>query len=97
MQNEENDSMKIVRLGQKEFEGSWSKGTYLTVVFLAVIVIAIAALWPRADKPEQAAPAVTNQVTSNQQQTVPAAMPAETKTNTGSKIVTFTIKPVLKS
>ena len=75
MQNE-NDEMKIVRLGQKEFEGSWSKGAYMIAVFFAVIIVAIAVLWPRADKTGQMAPMATNPVVSNQSAPA-AAMPAE--------------------
>ena len=56
------------------------------------LVVFLAILLPRANKPEQAAPALTSQAVPVRSQTAPA----EAKTNAGTKVVTFTIKPVFK-
>ena len=57
MQNE-NDPMKTVRLGQTEFEGSWSKGFYAIFILLVVIAVGALYLW-HGPRSEQAASAVT--------------------------------------
>ena len=70
----ENDPMKTVRLGQTEFEGSWSKGFYAIFILLVVIAVGALYLW-HGPRSEQAASAVTtNQAVPAVRQTVPAVV-----------------------